>query len=433
MSKKRIFIVLLIMGISVSLMGCEKMGDKAVVVQTDINKEDGKATVDKIVVEEDVTQKVENIAKVTVEDVDLKLDSLECFYPGFYLDGKLYGAVSKGGTYFVKEHIEGSSPIDGGMEENLYSLNNENILEKTNKEIFTWINGVKTTNYKWEEGRLKGIYTIDYRNEDVPREACDMENEINKITHIKMDAIKEVSGSDEYYYFSSANSTGYGPKYLGIYDEKNKEAYKMDIGKEDRFSIFYIKETDSLMVWDINNGLINKVTLKDGKIILEKYMDLEEIVGEKEVYLRVISDSEIIMQCDIDINEYEDNYPIYKTNKISKYNFKTNEYKVIFEGAKEKNMLVQYVSGNLFLAEEFEQKSDKAENENRYIMKLDSEELKVIFKEDIRGETQIEDGGMPTGTAIVNEAGNEIFLSKRIYGEFGVSDESICKRYIIEN
>ncbi|MEG2288928.1 MAG: hypothetical protein RSA29_11835 [Clostridium sp.] len=438
MDKKRIFIVLLMLGFSVSLMGCEgenkSSTDKAVVDQINGNDKDGKTTVDKIVIEEDVTKKVGDGTKVTVEEVELNIDEGEYFQPGFYLDGKLYGAISKGYGHASDEPTE-DFPIDGQRKKYLYALNDENVLEETNKEIFKEIHGIKSADYKYEQGSTKEILITDFGVDDAIRKAYGLEKAMNKNIYDKPNTIREVLGSEEYYYFNSNNAIGDKESYLAIYDEKNNEIYEMKIAKGERVSILYIKETNSLMAWDINNGLIHKVTLKDGHITLEKYINIEEMFGEKVGYIDVINESEIIIGCTSDINktDIDDKNPIYRTDKISKYNFKTNEYKVLFEGSKGKNMLIHYSGNNIFTADEFEEAAGKMSCKNRYIMRVKDEELRVIFKEDIQGEGENEYGMNQGGSAVVNEEGNEIFFVKHLCDINGKSKKAIYKRYVIEN
>ncbi|MEG0307177.1 MAG: hypothetical protein RR636_04485 [Clostridium sp.] len=438
MDKKRIFIVLVMLGFSVSLMGCEGKNkistDKAVVDQVNGNDKEGKTTVDKIVIEEDVTKKVGDGTKVTVEEVELNIDEGEYFQPGFYLDGKLYGSISKGYGHASDGPTE-EFPIDGQRKMYLYAVNDENALEETNKEIFKEIHGIKSTDYKYEQGSTKEILITDFGVDGAIRKAYGLEKAMNKSVYDNPNIIKKVLGSEKYYYLDNIEVTTDKVRYIYIYDEKIDEIYKTEIGNDEKFTMIYMEETNSLMAWDINNGLMHKVTLKDGHITLEKYINIEEIFGEKVGYIDVINESEIIIGCTSDINktDIDDKNPIYRTDKISKYNFKTNEYKILFEGSKGKNMLINYAGNNIFTADEFEEAAGKMSCKNRYIMRVKDEELRVIFKEDIQGEGENEYGMNQGGSAVVNEEGNEIFFVKHLCDINGKSKKAIYKRYVIEN
>lgn len=420
--KKKFICVTLAVVLSGALIGCKGNGEQA--------------TVDKLVIEENVTEKKANEVSVTAEEVKLNLKEGDIFEPKFYLDGQLYGDISKGFGEVTLGDIE-EYPIRGYMKGYLYTLNADNELEESKKQIFsTIIRGVKNLGYKLDR-RYKGmLYSIDYRMEDVPKMEQDITSKISEATSYYKDCVPsllyEVSGSENYYYFDSIGDITKENEqdYLYILDKENNEVFKNEIESDDRFSIFHMKEIDSFMAWGINSDVIYKVNLKNEAIKLEKYMDMKEFDEDKITFVQVMNKSEILLNYKSEVNYGTGQDVIAKTDKIVKYNFKTNEFKTIYEGSKEKYIDLGYMGSGLFSGEEFEVVDGKISYKNEYLMRLEEEDMKVIYKENMHRYNDLLTEKIVNSWPTVNEEGNEIFMTRHIM-ENGKSIGAIYKRYMI--
>jgi len=402
-------------------------------------------------VDKDVTEVLDNVPRVVVEEVNLELEEGEFFDGRFFYEGKLHGKIWRG--FGSAQEPTEEYPIYGLQKGNLYTLDENNNIEKTEKKIMgresRSSDGTKSIVKKIGKDKEE-IYIGDLKAEnseyirDTELERLLLGKSYSPITYYF------VPGNDNYIYFNAIQETGMDA-YLGIYDRKNKQLYEVNLGKKEQFkkkyengetyfssvgfkySVFYSGILNSLMVRDKDNSMCYKITLNGEEIELSEYMDLNKLNNEKVSYIEIINDSEILLfyEENIDSNE-EDRDFNFKVYAIGKYNFATKEFKTLFEAGKEKNIQGSYLGKNLFLLEEFEEKDKARIYKTRYILKLEGNEIRVIFKENIEDEKYAE---VSWSNITVNEGGNEIFLTKSITvkkEDIETIEDAVYKRYIIE-
>lgn len=435
MSKKRVLMGVILLGLSLTLTGCGG---------------NGTTKVDKIVVEQDVTKGLDNVPRVVVEEVKLNLKEGEFFDGRFYHDGKLYGNVSKG--YGAAQESTEEYPIYGLKKENLYTLDGNNNLGKTEKKIMFGekpsSGGTKSIAMTFGKGKEE-IYIADHKAEN---SEYIRETELEKLLFEKAYSplfYYFTQGNDNYLYFYELEMNG-TDAYLGIYDRKNKLLYEMNLGKKDQFekkyangetyvsdagftySIFYSKALNSLMARG-NGGMCYKVILKDGEVQLSEYIDLSKLNNKKadDIEIDTKNDQALIFYSTYINNDKAHEDGKFKLEAIGKYDFATKQFKILFEAEKDRNINGFYIGKNLFILEEFEIKDNIKTYKNRYILKLEDDEIKTIFKENIEEEKH----DIAWNYITINEDGNEIFTVKHrteMKDGMETSVDAIYKRYIIE-
>lgn len=414
MNKKIVYVVM-ILSLTTQLIGCE---------QKDV------ASVKRIVLESDVRdQKLgqkNNNPKVTVEKINLKLDKGDYFEPAFYHEGEVYGNIDKGfGVMGSLDKATESHPIAGYMKDYLYKVDENVNLAKTSKEVFNRVGGAKMAGFKLLEDDK--VFSVDYKKEDKIKEIPELTKIINELKernqydstcHIRLN-------SDNENYVEIYITTAPNKEKLYLYDMKSKKLYDVhDKEYEKNRCLNTLNYVDSLqsLVW-INKDLkVYKLKLEKENAFFESYINLDKYIGLNQkgkidnVRGVMINSDEMLIFQDQYLSEAGPYlyHPIYKTISISKFNFKTNQYRVLFEVPDDINMYGEYIGNNMLDLEEFK-KNDKNEESiipiNRYIKEIRNDELNIIYKEKTEDEGET---AYPDVYVIISEDGREIFLARHL-------------------
>ncbi|WP_291579157.1 hypothetical protein [Clostridium sp. UBA6640] len=434
---KKIAYVVILLSLVINLIGC---GGKS------------EESVKRIVLESDVRdQKLgekNNNPKVTVEKINFKLDEGDYFQPAFYHEGEVYGAIGKGLGAIVGE-ASLTHPIAGHIKEHLYKVDDDNKLIETSKEVFKDVWGAKELGVKlFENGK---VFSVDYKKEDKIKEIPELTKVINELRK---------RGGDDGPYFIRPNldNENYeeiyvymtSDKKMYLYDMKSKKFYDVqdDFQDEEYRRRIFTKEfhyVDSLqsLVWINKDFKIYKLELQQENALLEPYINLDKYIGSNKKDkidnvrgVMINSDEMLIFQDKYvsEVGSYLYN-PIYKTISISKFNFKTNQYRVLFEVPNDINMYGQYIGNNMLDLEEFKQNEKTMESIipiNRYIKEIRNDELNLIYKEKTENEGET---SYPYVYITANEDGTELFLARHLtkFEDDTVTTKDIVyKKYKIE-
>lgn len=435
MDKKIIYVVILL-SLTTQLIGCKQREEE---------------TVKRIVLEADVRdQKLgekNNNPKVTVEKINLKLDEGDYFEPAFYHEGEVYGAIDKGsGEISRSDKATESHPIAGYMKDYLYKVDENINLEKTSKEVFDRVGRSKMVGFKLLEDDK--VFSIDYKKEDKIKEIPELTKIINELKerseydstcHIRLNSDNE--NYVEIYITIASNK-----EKLYLYDMKSKKLYDVhDKEYEKNGCLNTLNYVDSLqsLVWINKDFKIYKLKLEKENAFFESYINLDKYIGSNEkgkiddVRTVMINSDEILIFQDQCLNEVGPYlyHPIYKTISISKFNFKTNQYRVLFEVPDDINMYGQYIGNNMLNLEEFKQNEKTKESiipVNRYIEEIKNDELNVIYKEKTKDEDETT---YPNVYSALSEDGTELFLARHLtkFEDDTVKTKDIVyKKYIIK-
>jgi len=435
MNKKIIYVVILL-SLTTQLISCKQREEE---------------TVKRIVIESDVRdqklgEKNKN-PKVTVEKINLKLDEGDYFEPAFYHEGEVYGAIDKGrGTISRSDKATAAHPIAGYMKEYLYKVDDDNNLIETSKEAFNFIGRAKMLGFKLFENDK--VFSIDYKKEDKIKEIPELTKIINELKersgydsacHIRLN-------SDNENYVEIYITTASNKEKLYLYDMKSKKLHDVhDKEYEKNGCLNTLHYVDSLqsLVW-INKDLkVYKLKLEKENAFFESYINLDKYIGSNEkgkidnVRGVMINSNEMLIFQDQYLSEVGPYlyHPIYKTISISKFNFKTNQYRVLFEVPNDINMYGQYIGNNMLNLEEFKQNEKTMESIipiNRYIKEIRNDELNVIYKEKTENEGET---SYPYVYITANEDGTELFLARHLTkfeDDTVITKDIVYQKYKIE-
>ncbi len=414
MNKKMIYVVM-ILSLTTQLIGC---GGKS------------EESVKRIVLESDVRdQKLgekNNNPKVTVEKINLKLDEGDYFEPAFYHEGEVYGNIDKGfGVIGSLDKATESHPIAGYMKDYLYKVDENINLEKTSKEVFDRVGRSKMVGFKLLEDDK--VFSIDYKKEDKIKEIPELTKIINELKerseydstcHIRLNSDNE--NYVEIYITIASNK-----EKLYLYDMKSKKLYDVHDKEYEKNgclnTLHYVDSLQSLM-WISKDLKVYKLKLEKENAFFESYINLDKYIGTNKkdkidnVSGVMINSDEMLIFQDEYINEQGPYlyYPLYRTISISKFNFKTNQYRVLFEVPDDINMWAKYIGNNMLDIEEFKQNEKNMESIipiNRYIKEIRNDELNVIYKEKIKDEGET---SYPNVYSALSEDGTELFLARHL-------------------
>ncbi|WP_461615614.1 hypothetical protein [Clostridium sp. Marseille-QA1073] len=412
---KKILCTVVLLSLTTQLIGCKQKDEESV---------------KRIVLESDVRNpKIEeknNNPKVTVEKINLKLDEGDYFEPAFYHEGEVYGVIDKGcGTISDLDKATVTHPIAGYMKEYLYKVDDNNNLIKTSKEVFKRVWGAKVLGVKLFEDDK--VFSIDYKKEDKIKEIPELTKIINELKerseydsacHIRLN-------SDNENYVEIYITTASNKEKLYLYDMKSKKLYDVhDKEYEKNGCLNTLHYVDSLqsLVW-INKDLkVYKLKLEKENAFFESYINLDKYIGSNQkgkidnVRGVMINSDEMLIFQDEYVSEVGPYlyHPIYKTISISKFNFKTNQYRVLFEAPDGINMWAEYIGNNMLDIEEFKQNEKNVESIipiNRYIKEIRNDELNVIYKEKTENEGET---SYPYVYIALSEDGTELFLARHL-------------------
>lgn len=367
MNKKMIYAAILL-SLIVQLIGCEKKEQE---------------TVKRIVIESDVREtelNLENINyKGTGEIVNFKLDKGEYFYPSFYHEGEIYGYISKGIGQRAKGGIHNSTAEP--TREYLYKVGKNNTLIETSKEAIGSAGGhEKLLGFAYEKGDK--AFSIDYRKEDKPRE-------IPELTTI----IKELKGESEKIYSMSEcgdyviireSESYYAKGKIYFYDMKNKKLYeKKDEGDKSVKDFFYVDSLKSIISID-KNLKIYKLKFEDKYCHLEEYFNLSGKRYTDNVKAIMINSDEMIIFEEKNITDLKSWYN--ELISISKFNFKTNQYNILFEAPREVSMSIRAIKNNILIIEELKENDRDVIPIKRYLKKIEDNDLITLFEQKVEDD-----------------------------------------------
>ena len=421
---KKILCTVVLLSLTTQLIGCKKKNEESV---------------KRIVLESDVrNQKLgekNNNPKVTVEKINLKLDEGDYFEPAFYHEGEVYGVIDKGAGV-ITEETSVTHPISGHIKGHLYKVDDDNNLIETSKEAFNFVLESKALNFKL--GEENKIFSIDYKNEDKPKEFSQLTDIIKNLrgdSSIKTYYIETIP-QDENYVVIYEWRSGTNPRKMYLYDMKNKKLYNRK-GEEEGwlYNIFYIESLQSFVHID-RDLKVYKIKFEEKYFCLEEYIDLSKKDKADRIRGVIINDDEVLLFQDKYVSElgYYMHHPLYKTISISKFSFKTNQYDLLFQTPDNVNIYGEYIGNNILALEEFEQKDENVESITpikRYFEEIRNNSLNVLYKEKIEdeGETMY-----PHVNATISDDGREIFLTRhlcKLQDGVETTKDAIYKKYTI--
>lgn len=367
MNKKIIYVVI-ILSLATQLIGCEKKEQESV---------------KRIVLESDVRKTELNLKNINYkgsgEIVNFKLDKGEYFYPAFYYEGEIYGYISKGIGQRAKGGIHHSTAEP--TREHLYKVGKDNTLIETSKEAIGSA-GVHEKLLSFAYGKGDLVFSIDYREEDKPRE-------IPELTAI----IKELKGESEKIYSMSEcgdyviireSESYYAKEKIYFYDMKNKKLYeKKDEEDKPIRDFFYVDSLKSIISID-KNLKIHKLKFEDKYCHLEEYFNLNGKRDTDNVQAIMINSDEMVIFEEKNITDSKNWY--YELISISKFNFKTNQYNILFEAPKEVSMNIRDIKNNILIIEELEEKDRDVVPIKRYLKKIEGNDLITLFEQKVEDD-----------------------------------------------
>lgn len=367
MNKKIIYVVM-ILSLTTQLISCE-------------NKD--QENIKRIVLESDVREIESNLENINYkgsgEIVNFKLDKGEYFYPSFYYEGEIYGYISRGIGQRAKGGIHHSTTEP--TREYLYKVDKDNTLIETSKEAVGSSGGhEKLLGFRY--GKEDRVFSVDYRKEDKPRE-------IPELTAI----IKELKGESEKIYSMSEcgdyviireSESYYAKEKIYFYDMKNKKLYeKKDEEDKPIRDFFYVDSLKSIIGID-KNFKIYKLKFEDKYCYLEEYFDLNGKRYIDNVQALMINSDEIVIFEEKYIRDLKSWYN--ELISISKFNFKTNQYNILFEAPKEVSMNIRGIKNNILIIEELEEKDRYVVPIKRYLKKIEENDLITLFEQKVEND-----------------------------------------------
>ena len=389
---KKITYIVIFLSLTVQLTGCGKERQK---------------DVQRIVLEKDVREqnlKLKDIdPKITVEKVNLQLDDGEHFFPIFYYQDEVHGyVVSDNGM--LSSTLKDDYPIGGYIKQYLYKIDKNNRLIKTSKEAFNHSLSHKLTSFKL--GEQDKVFSVDYKREDKPKEIIELTGtieELKKQSHNSNYYIGNISENDNYVIINEVTSDK-RKEYL--YDIKSKRLYEM---KDEIDGWFHYVDALKSLVYMDRDLKFYKVKLKGKYFYLDEYIDLKKKDGmDKARRGEMINSDEILLFQERLVSN--GGHRFYKTTSVSKFNFKTNQYNVLFEAPEEVNIYAEYIGNNVLVLEEFEEKVNSIIPIKRYFKEIEGNELNSLFEEGIENEGKI----VYPHIEIISEDGREIFLVRNL-------------------
>ncbi|MBU5255110.1 hypothetical protein [Tissierella praeacuta] len=443
---KKIILITIILGLTIGLVGCkEKKLDnvKRVVIEDDVSMEDKEKEKSNLISFQN-NRTVKNV-KVS-KPIELLNDDynyeLPYFYPTFYCEGEIYGYVSHEETAVKK----------GAWIKYLYKIDKNNNLIKTSKEYYDGplqgdggyisigygINGTKAINIIEDK-----VYVVDYTKKDKPEISLELTEIVNKLKGDSTDKLYLIDYINENYLVidEQINTREEFNKIKSyIYDMENKKLYTMKEGERSG-DAYYVDALQSLIWVDHKDFKIYKIVLNKEYYDLEEYIDLN-IYGKGDQVRTVMNgNDEILLFMNTNISQDRPDIDMFlvKTNYIGKFNFRTNQYNLLFEAPRDVNIYAGYIGHDILLIEEF--KIDKDSHikipVKRYLNQIRNNEMNIIFEEEFEDESA---ELYPNHWTLINGDGREIFsvrfVTKReksmTLNREMIKDKAIYQKYYIK-
>lgn len=425
--RKKIICIVILLSLIIQLLGCgnkDKEGLQRIVLEEDVKKQN--------------LELKNKDPKVTVERLNLELDEGDYFESSFYYQGEAYGYVGKGfGSIKKTKEMTKTHPIKNYLKQYLYKIDKDNNLVETSKEAFNLLPGVGARVIYFKMYEQDKVYGVDYEKED-------KSIEIPELTEVIAE-LKGSRGNNNYYHIETSGKENYvvikeldlaggivEQRKTYLYDLQNKKLYE---GKnEGEGWIYYIESLKSFM-WMDEDSKLYKMALKGKYFHLDKYIDLDEENEADDMTATMINNDEMLLFKSKCFSTAEDEFhprTYYRTTSIGKFNFKTNQYKVLFKTPRKVNIYAKYIENNILVLEEFREQNGFIKPIKRYLKEIDDDGLKALFEEEIEdeGETRY-----PYLEVVTSEDGKEILLTRMIAdmeGGVETTKEYIYKRYTIQ-
>ncbi|WP_353093558.1 hypothetical protein [Tissierella praeacuta] len=416
---KKIILMITILGITIGLTGCkEKKQDnvKRVIIEDDVNVEDKEKEKSNLIsFQNNKTVKNVKVSK-PIKILDDRYNyELPYFSPFFYYEGEIYGSVSEDKR--MNYDSEGEVEITY-----LYKIDKHNNLIKTSKEYHNYFQGDggfvlignNPTGTKFINFVKDKVYVVDYTQEDKPKPSIELTEMVNKLKGDSTDKlyfIEYLSENENYLIINERINTKeeFKKKRPYIYDRENKKLYTMKNGERSG-SIYYTDVLQSLIWVDHNDFKLYKIVLNEGYYDLEEYIDLNIYGKGNKISTVMKNNDEMLLFMDMDISENRPDIDMFlgKTSYIGKFNFRTNQYNLLFEAPNEINIHSNYIGNDILLIEEFKVDEDSYIKKpiKRYLKQIRDNEINTIFEEEFEGES-VE--LYPNYQLLISEDGKEIF------------------------
>ena len=427
MRQKIIGASLLLIGVSISIVGCGFV----------IPKRESK-----IVLEEDVRDQLSKTkqSSVEVQVLDLKLKEKEFFKPSFYHQGQIYGEVGKGFGIIESDEPTEEYPLKGIMKEYLYTLDEQDVPIKTNKKIVVYPYDIKVVGKKvWEKNTP--IFRVDYANENEPKVDDKLTQIAEKYSLSDNAECREYNIDDQtkYLIIKNYSFTESGAR-LSFYNLNTNRVYENKEEVINEYDIIYIPTLKSFVYMD-ENFKFYKINFKRNTYECEEYIDFSQFMatgeGESRVSVILMSEEDVLIIQNQYINESE-HHLVMETSTMNQFNFKTNEVKQIFKAEPNQHMYATYVGevvgqeGKIVVMDDFKMSEKFLQPMRRSFKSLVGDELISLYEEDIQEE------GLTLQSEVqvkVSDKSSEMFLVKEltnIENHLHTTQNMIYKKYIFK-
>lgn len=382
----------------------------------------------KIIGENAIINKTSKDSYSNAVDLQIGLEKGDYFNPLFYMEGEIYGYIYKGadsyqdGRYVsndnLVEKIESVSLL-GIATEYLYKIDKNNQLVETDKKT-RYSFGGKKKEYETENNRKLEVEDIYFTDSNLIKEPQRLLELTNGIKELKVKIAKEpykydldffrvnnISGTDRYLMIERfAGETMY------LYDIEENEFYA-NVSNIGNGEICYVENLKSL-IWINSDGfIINKIILKENQFYLQEFVELSVEKEISKVRVKTLNDEEILLFHDVLMdNSIYQCTNLYKTQLVSKYNFRTNQFEYIYKSPSNEAVYYDYLGHDIYIMEKFKQEGEFIVPLVKRIQKIIDKKVKVIYEEELSGNTL---ALYPLERVIVNEDGTELFIAWQLY------------------
>ncbi len=360
--------------------------------------------------------------------IPIGLEKGDYFNPLFYMEGEVYGYIYKGADSYLegKDESDGylvnkleSEPLLGIATEYLYKIDKNNKLVETDKKTRYSFDGKKkeifnTKNQKYE---VEDIYFMDtnvikepWRLLDIANGIKDLKNEIDKEPYnydLDFFRVNNVSGTDRYLMIER-----FAGQAIYLYDMEENKFYS-NVSNIRNGEIFYIEHLNSLLWINSDGFTINKIILKGNQFYLQGFVELSVEKEISKVRVKALNHEEILLFHDVLMDDtiYQCTN-LFKTQLVSKYNFRTNQYEYIYKSPSNEAVYYDYLGHNIYMMEKFRQEGEYIVPLVKSIQQVIDKKVNVIYEERLSGDTF---ANYPIERVIVNEDGTELFIAWQLY------------------
>lgn len=427
--KKRMIAILMSLIIGTNLMGCNiRSEEKKIVLEENVGMTESNSN--------------KNIENTEIETLNLSLKEDEYFMPMFYESDEIYGYISRLSSRVSIKPTDEEYPVYSGVKEYLYSLNKNNELEESNREVGTIYErnlGVSSIGRKYKnDGTEEGYIKINYNESNGPEELPGLKVAVQKIESEYKGWGEELwvmQINEDFVYLSIEyeDDKYHDLRKTYLYDINSDRLYECGETSNNNGSLTYVEGMDSIIFIDHSLNSY-KVKFEEDKYYLDKYISLGEISDTESFFTVQNSENEMcIIKYKYVWDKEMNSKSMRKITSISMYDFSSNKLETLFEGKDDTNFTEVYVGNNIVILDEFYINENKSHFENRYVYKIIDGSMELVLIDNISREGLDEES---ITTAILSDGGKEIFIftdrDARNYSDVSKSDELIYKRYKLE-